>query len=78
MRPCTCSNHLLLSPLQVTFIIGTEGNATLAPRTYTSLTAAAVEVGDSRLFGGLHFNSSNVDGLKLGRLVGKGVYESLK
>jgi hypothetical protein len=30
----------------------------------------AVEVGDSRLYGGVHFNTSNVDGLIVGRVVG--------
>lgn len=37
-----------------------------------------MEVGDSRLYGGVHFNSSNVDGLKLGRLVASEVYPALQ
>ncbi|KAF8062070.1 hypothetical protein HT031_004330 [Scenedesmus sp. PABB004] len=53
----------------VTFSIGSEGAPWLGKRKYKTLTAAAEEVGDSRLFGGVHFTSANDDGLKLGRLI---------
>lgn len=43
------------------------------PRNYTSLRASAVEVGDSRLYGGIHYNHSSVDGNKLGAEVAKKV-----
>lgn len=33
---------------------------------------------DSRLYAGLHFNSSNTDGLKLGRLVGAKVFDLIQ
>eukprot|EP00775_Hariotina_reticulata_P009825 gene9825-9983_t len=58
---------------QVTFTIGSEGTPWLK-RTYNNLTSAAVEVGDSRLYGGVHFPSANADGLALGRLVGGKVF----
>ena len=61
---------------QVDFSIGSEGAPWLGKRNYSSLTAAAEEVGDSRLFGGVHFPSANADGLKLGRLVGARVFEA--
>jgi hypothetical protein len=60
----------------VTFSISSEGAPGLK-RTYSSLTAAAQEVGDSRLFGGVHFPSSNADGLKLGRIIGAHVFEHI-
>jgi hypothetical protein len=59
---------LLHHHCQVTFTIGSEG-APWLKRTYKSLTSAAVEVGDSRMYGGVHFPSANADGLALGRLV---------
>lgn len=63
--------------LQVTFTIGSENAPWLQKRTYKSLTAAATEVGDSRLYAGLHFPSANADGLKLGRLVGGKVFDKI-
>ncbi len=60
--------------LQVTFTIGSEGTPWLK-RTYSKLTDAANEVGDSRLYGGVHFDSANKDGLKLGRLVAAKVWD---
>ena len=41
------------------------------PRNFSSLRASAVEVGDSRLFGGIHYNKSVVDGNDIGREVAK-------
>lgn len=61
----------------VTFTTRSEGAPDVGERTYRSLTAAAAEVGDSRVFGGVHFNASCVDALRLGRLVGKEAFESL-
>lgn len=62
----------------VTFAIASEGAPWVGKRTYKSLTAAAVEVGDSRLYGGVHFSSANVDGLKLGRAVAAKAWEAFK
>jgi hypothetical protein len=64
--------------LQENFAIGSEGAPWVGERSYKSLTDAAVEVGDSRLYGDVHFNSSNVDGLKLGRLVADQVISKLQ
>jgi len=58
--------------------IGSEGAPALGERTYASLGAAAAEVGDSRVFGGVHFNASCADGLSLGRLVGGEAFDKLK
>ena len=38
-------------------------------RRFTSLTAAAEEAGESRIYGGIHFQSDNVQGLALGRTI---------
>ena len=35
------------------------------------------QVADSRVYAGVHFNSSNLDGLRLGRLVATEVYKTL-
>lgn len=40
-------------------------------RCFESFTAAAEEAGQSRIFGGLHYQFSNQDGLELGRRVGR-------
>ena len=45
---------------------GRWGAPMVGERRYGSLTAAANEVGDSRVFAGVHFNHSCVDGLELG------------
>lgn len=46
-------------------------------RTYSSLLDAAIEVADSRVFGGVHFNKSGVDGLSLGINVAKLILKSI-
>ena len=40
-------------------------------RSFTSFTQAAEEAGMSRIYGGIHYNSANKDGLTLGQLVGQ-------
>jgi hypothetical protein len=40
-------------------------------RTFTSLWAAAEEAGMSRIYGGIHWQFDNVDGLKVGRTLGE-------
>lgn len=62
--------------LQVKFTISSEGTPWIN-RTYDSISAAAKEVGDSRVYAGLHFGSANDDGLKLGRLVADKVYDQI-
>jgi hypothetical protein len=61
----------------VEFSIGTEGAPSIGLRKYKSITAAANEVGDSRVYGGVHFNASSVDGLTLGRLVGAQAFKDV-
>ena len=45
-------------------------------RAYTSFAAAAEEAGASRIYGGIHFMSANLDGLAAGRRVGDYVFEN--
>lgn len=40
-------------------------------RSYTSFQAAADEIGMSRIYGGIHFLSGDLDGINLGRVIGK-------
>lgn len=42
-----------------------------SPRNYSSLRASADEVGDSRVWGGIHFNQSSIDGNDLGQIIAK-------
>ena len=53
--------------------LGTPG----IERQFTSFTAAAEEAGMSRIYGGIHFNSANVDGLATGRKIGNYVLQNL-
>lgn len=46
-------------------------------RSYSSFSAAADESGISRVYGGIHWQHSNVDGLNCGRKVGQFVSENL-
>jgi hypothetical protein len=38
---------------------------------WPTFTSAAIEAGESRLFGGIHFHHGNAEGLELGRKVGE-------
>jgi hypothetical protein len=42
---------------------------------WDTFTEAAIEAGESRLYGGIHFYEGNVSGLELGRKVGAQAYE---
>ena len=44
-------------------------------RSFTSFTQAADEAGMSRIYGGIHVDSANVDGLKLGRSIGQYTFD---
>ena len=44
-------------------------------RYYSSLTALGNEIGMSRIWGGIHFHSADVDGQELGHRIGDWVYE---
>lgn len=59
------------------FTVGSEGLDPSVLRTYTNLTVIAQEVADSRVYGGVHFNNSGVDGIDLGIKVAKEVIKRL-
>eukprot|EP00198_Chlamydomonas_reinhardtii_P014094 XP_001703431.1 haloperoxidase-like protein [Chlamydomonas reinhardtii] len=59
-----------LGPLNVT----SYGALDISPRTFPSFRSAAVECGDSRLYAGVHFNKSNVDGFNLGYKVAQHIH----
>jgi membrane-associated phospholipid phosphatase len=48
-----------------------DPNAAGQTRTYSSFSAAAEEAGISRIYGGLHFPFSNIDGLAAGRAIAR-------
>jgi membrane-associated phospholipid phosphatase len=52
------------------------GFATPSARCYTSFSQAAAEAGQSRIFGGIHYQFDNVAGLALGRGVGNYVSQN--
>ncbi len=47
------------------------------PRSFDSFSEAVNEIGISRIYGGIHFDSSNETGKTLGRTVGKYVWENV-
>src|SRR5262249_21328539 len=48
-----------------------------AARTFDSFNAAAVEAGQSRIYGGIHFPSGNVEGRHLGECIAQRITERL-
>lgn len=58
------------------FTVMSEANPNLPPRDFNSFWQAAREAGISRIYGGIHFNFSNVEGLETGRSVGRYVFEN--
>lgn len=57
----------------------TSDTVTGVIRSYTSLSSVVEEIGMSRIWGGIHFHSADVDGQALGRKVGEWVFDhSLK
>ncbi len=44
-------------------------------RSWKTFSAAADDAGMSRIFGGIHFDDGNIEGLKLGRRVGKRAFQ---
>ena len=54
----------------VTFTIASEyPNQVLQPRQFSSFSSAAVEIANSRVYGGIHFPSSGPNGLTVGIVV---------
>lgn len=58
------------------FELTSEANPGLPPRTFNSFWEAASEAGISRIYGGIHFNFSNVQGLEAGRSLGRYIFEN--
>ena len=61
---------------QVPFTVGSESLPGVT-RSYDSLSAAAEEIGMSRIYGGIHFLSADLDGLASGRAIGSYVSKNL-
>lgn len=61
---------------EFTFVLTSEANPSLSPRTFHSFWAAAREAGISRIYGGIHFNFSNTEGLEAGRSLGRYLFEN--
>jgi hypothetical protein len=57
-----------------TFTLACEANQDLSDRTFHSFWEAACEAGISRIYGGIHFNFSNAEGLEAGRSLGRYVF----
>jgi len=60
----------------VTFTVGSDTLPTVF-RTYHSFAETADEIGWSRIYGGIHFLSADLDGLDTGRKIGRFVMENL-
>ena len=58
----------------VSFTLASE-DPSVGVRSFSSLSGAAAESGISRVYGGIHFNSANVDGLTMGNTIG---FQTLK
>lgn len=61
---------------EFTFVLSSEANPSLPPRTFPSFWAAVREAGVSRIYGGIHFNFSNTEGLEAGRSLGRYLFEN--
>ena len=55
----------------------TESDNGLITRTFTSFRAAADEAGMSRIYGGIHYRSANLEGLRCGRQIGAAVLRNV-
>lgn len=60
----------------INFTITGEDVGTGITRSFTSLMAAAQEAGQSRIYGGIHFQFDNQDALAAGRLIGQWAYDN--
>lgn len=56
---------------EFTFELYSEANPGLPARTFNTFWEAAREAGISRIYGGIHFNFSNVEGFEAGRSLGR-------
>lgn len=46
------------------------------PRSYTSFRQAVEEAGQSRIYGGIHFQFANMDGLAAGTALGYHIFDN--
>ena len=54
----------------ITFTIGSEyPNEVLEPRKFITFSSAAIEIANSRIYGGIHFPTSGPAGLEIGVVV---------
>ena len=60
------------------FIDSTELEFGIDPRPFSSFYEASKQVGESRLYGGIHYRRGNEAGLKCGKEIGEYVFERLK
>jgi hypothetical protein len=85
--PSYTSGHASFSGAAATVLAGFTGSdsfaftvqadgVALADRSFTSFSQAAGEAADSRLYGGIHFDFDNADGLAAGVLLGRHVLSS--
>ncbi len=49
-----------------------------SPRSFTNFEAMALECANSRLYGGIHYNMDNINGLEMGKEVGQNVNRLIK
>ncbi|EFJ42821.1 hypothetical protein VOLCADRAFT_107068 [Volvox carteri f. nagariensis] len=56
------------------FRASSEGAPEVGIRSYPNFRAAGLESGDSRLYAGVHFNKSNIDGMNLGYRVAQFIH----
>ena len=61
---------------EFTFVLASEANPSLPQRTFHGFWAAARDAGISRIYGGIHFNFSNTEGLEAGRSLGRYLFEN--
>lgn len=61
---------------EFTFVLDSQANPSLPLRTFGSFWEAAREAGLSRIYGGIHFNFSNTEGLEAGRSLGRYLFEN--
>ncbi len=62
----------------VTFTDMTNVPINIPPRTFSSFFAAATEAGFSRMYGGIHFRTANLNGIQMGKSIGAYVTSKLK
>lgn len=62
---------------EFSFAVNSEANPDLSTRHFNSFWAAARQAGISRVYGGIHFNFSNTEGLEAGRSLGRYICENI-